>query len=135
MNNIERDIELYLDKIKLNLICKKEEKNRIVSDIRESVYDFVENNNIDDIKKVYRHFGTPEEIAKTYYSEKELEEIKKTAKRENYIRYAIIGAFIIFVIAVICTVANSNRLLKEKYSTPKYGMVQSCIIDANGTIS
>ena len=43
MNNIERDIELYLDKIKLNLICKKEEKNRIVSDIRESVYDFVEN--------------------------------------------------------------------------------------------
>ena len=66
MNNIERDIELYLDKIKLNLICKKEEKNRIVSDIRESVYDFVENNNIDDIKKVYRHFGTPEEIAKTY---------------------------------------------------------------------
>lgn len=135
MNNIERDIELYLDKIKLNLICKKEEKNRIVSDIRESVYDFVENNNIDDIKKVYRHFGTPEEIVKTYYGEKELEEIKETAKKENYIRYAIIGAFIIFVIAVICTVANSNRLLKEKYSTPKNGMVQSYIIDANGTIS
>lgn len=135
MNNIERDIELYLDKIKLNLICKKEEKNRIVSDIRESVYDFVENNNINDIKKVYSHFGTPEEIAKTYYSEKELEEIKKTAKKENYIRYAIIGAFIIFVIAVICTVANSNRLLKEKYSRPRYGLVQVYNIDTNRTIS
>lgn len=135
MNNIERDIELYLDKIKLNLICKKEEKNRIVSDIRESVYDFVENNNITDIKKVYGHFGTPEEIAKTYYSEKELEEIKKTAKKENYIRYAIIGAFIIFVIAVICTAANSNRLLKEKYSRPRYGLVQVYNIDTNGTIS
>ncbi len=135
MKNIEREIEVYLDKIKTNLICKKEEKNRIVSDIRESVYDFIENNNIDDIKKVYSHFGTPEEIAKTYYSKKELEEIKKTAKKENYIRYAIIGAFIIFVIAVICTVANSNRLLKEKYSTPRYAMVQSYIIDANGTIS
>ena len=135
MKSIERDVELYIDKIKVNLICKKEEKNRIVSDIRESVYDFVENNDINDIKKVYSHFGTPEEIAKTYYSEKELEEIKKNAKKENYIRYAIIAAFIIFVIAVICTVANSNRLLKEKYSTPKYGMVQSYIMDANGTIS
>lgn len=63
MNRINKEIDEYFAEIKRNLICSPSQKNTIINDLRESVVNYVEENNIDDIKKVYAQFGTPQDIA------------------------------------------------------------------------
>lgn len=78
MNRINKEIDEYFAEIKRNLICSPSQKNTIINDLRESVVNYVEENNIDDIKKVYAQFGTPQDIADQSISDTEPQKIKKT---------------------------------------------------------
>ena len=77
MSRINKEIDEYIAEIKKNLICSSSQKNTIINDLRESIVNFVEENNIDDINKVYAQFGTPEEIANQSISDTEPQKIKK----------------------------------------------------------
>lgn len=78
MSRIDKEIYEYFAEIKRNLICSPSQKNTIINDLRESVVNYVEENNIDDIKKVYAQFGTPQDIADQSISDTEPQKIKKT---------------------------------------------------------
>ena len=53
MSRINKEIDEYIAEIKKNLICSSSQKNTIINDLRNSIVNFVEENDIDDINKVY----------------------------------------------------------------------------------
>lgn len=71
MSKINKEIDEYIAEIRKDLICSSSQKNAIISDLQESVKNFVEENDIDDIHKVYNQFGTPRDIANQSISDTE----------------------------------------------------------------
>ena len=63
MIKLEKDIKKYIDEVEEYLVCIGKDKKNIIDEIRKSIYVYAEENGIADIKEVYEHFGTPEEIA------------------------------------------------------------------------
>lgn len=96
MIKLEKDIEKYMRAVEDYLVCPKEQKEKVLSEIRNSIYVYAEENGIADIKEVYEHFGTPEEIASQHLSAVDPKKIKKALD----VKRAIITALAIIVLMV-----------------------------------
>ncbi len=96
MKTIEKEINAYIAAVRKNLVCNRKIKKQTVTDLRNSVFDYAENNNITDINLIYKHFGSPEELAKSFMTENDL----KYLKRKIIIR-RIILAVVFIILALI----------------------------------
>lgn len=93
MIKIEKDIEKYIDEVEGYLDCLRKNKQKVIDEIRNSIYVYAEENGISDIGEVYDHFGTPEEIASQALSTVDPKMIKKALS----IKRAVIAALAIIV--------------------------------------
>lgn len=93
MIKIEKDIEKYIDEVEEYLDCLRKNKQKVIDEIRNSIYVYAEENGISDIGEVYDHFGTPEEIASQALSTVDPKMIKKVLS----IKRAVIAALAIIV--------------------------------------
>lgn len=109
MKTIENEINSYISDVRKNLVCNRKIKKQTVTDLRNSVFDYAENNNITDINLIYKHFGSPEELAKSFMTENDL----KYLKRKIIIR-RIILAVVFIILALI-----SFLLIKEVMNQAK----------------
>lgn len=109
MNRINKEIDEYFAEIKRNLICSPSQKNTIINDLRESVVNYVEENNIDDIKKVYAQFGTPQDIADQSISDTEPQKIKKTYNHHRVIIIGVVVAVLIVAIVIIWAALDGHK--------------------------
>ena len=98
MGKIEKEIDAYVTEIKKNLICPVSEQNKLIDDIKNNILDFVYENNITDISKVYEHFGDPKDIAGQFLTDIEPSKIKKAV---NICKVLIIAAIIIIALIAI----------------------------------
>lgn len=109
MNRINKEIDEYFAEIKRNLIRSPSQKNTIINDLRESVVNYVEENNIDDIKKVYAQFGTPQDIADQSISDTEPQKIKKTYNHHRVIIIGVVVAVLIVAIVIIWAALDGHK--------------------------
>lgn len=93
MIKIEKDIEKYMRAVEEYLVCPKEQKEKVLSEIRNSIYVYAEEKGIADISETYDRFGTPEEIASQALSTVDPKMIKKALS----IKRAVIAALAIIV--------------------------------------
>lgn len=98
MSRIEKDIDSYIAEIKKNLICPKKRKKYIIQDLTNSVTNYVTDNNVTDINDVYKHFGSPKDIAGQFISEIEPTKVKKAF---NIHKAVICGVVTVVSILVI----------------------------------
>lgn len=109
MSRINKEIDEYIAEIKKNLICSSSQKNTIINDLRNSIVNFVEENNIDDINKVYAQFGAPEEIANQSISDTEPQKIKKNYKHHRVIIVGVVVAVLIIAIVIIWAALDVHK--------------------------
>lgn len=109
MSRINKEIDEYIAEIKKNLICSSSQKNTIINDLRNSIVNFVEENDIDDINKVYAQFGTPEEIANQSISDTEPQKIKKNYKHHRVIIIGVVVAVLIIAIVIIWAALDGHK--------------------------
>ncbi|MEZ3420994.1 MAG: hypothetical protein K1V95_03640 [Eubacterium sp.] len=105
---LEQEINRYLKEIKSNIICDFKTKRKYICDLKTSIYDFAEENHVNDFKQVYQQFGPPREIAKTFF---EQADIKKIKKRMDFTRILLIGVIIALVMwagVLIYAVIDAN---------------------------
>lgn len=106
---IEKDIKIYLHAIDNNLVCPKKQKKTILEDIEASIRDYIENENITDISQLYSHFGSAEEIAKTYLADfVDPSDIKKAINKKKVLITGVIVALIIYVLALIIVIIDGH---------------------------
>lgn len=109
MSRINEEIDEYIAEIKKNLICSSSQKNTIITDLRNSIVNFVEENDIDDINKVYAQFGAPEEIANQSISDTEPQKIKKNYKHHRVIIIGVVVAVLIITIVIIWGALDGHK--------------------------
>ena len=95
---LKKDINQYIKEIKLNIICDFKTRKKFISDLKNSIYDFVEDENIFSIDDVYHHFGTPQQIAKEFFLNLNFRKIKR---KLNFTKGVIIGAAIALISVAI----------------------------------
>ncbi len=106
---IEKDIKIYLYAIGKNLVCPKRQKKIILEDIETSIRVYVEDENITDISQLYSHFGSAEEIAKTYLADfVDPTDIKKAINKKKALTIGIIVALVIWLAAVCIAVYDAH---------------------------
>lgn len=108
MTAIEKETEKYISDVSSRLLCSKKKKKEIIEDIRGAVLDFTEANGTNDIKEVYEHFGTPEELAKAHMSELDPEQIKKKVNIRRVLITMVVVILVVFTIGVIAIVIDNN---------------------------
>lgn len=101
MSAIEKDIKQYIKDINKNLLCDRKNRQQIISDIENSIYDFAENKGISDIKEIYDRFGTPDEVAKQYLSQEYKKTVNNTADKRTITVTAIVCSILLIIISAL----------------------------------
>lgn len=112
MIKIEKDIEKYMRAVEEYLVCPKEQKEKVLSEIRNSIYVYAEENGISDIAEIYDRFGTPEEIASQALSTVDPKMIKKALSIKRVFAIAltaIVVSFIVFLVAMYMDAHKDNN--------------------------
>ncbi len=108
MITIEKEIEKYISDVSSKLLCSKEKKKELIEDIRGAVFDFAEGSDTKDIADIYKHFGTPEELAKAHMSELDPEQIKKKVNIRRVVIVAVVVALIALVFSLIIALIDGH---------------------------
>lgn len=107
MITIEKEIEKYISDVSSKLLCSKEKKKELIEDIRGAVFDFAEGSDTKDIADIYKHFGTPEELAKAHMSELDPAQIKKKVNIRKVLIVAVVVALVLFTIMLFISIIDS----------------------------
>ncbi len=130
MSRINKEIDEYIAVIKKNLICSSSQKNTIINDLRNSIVNFVEENDIDDINKVYAQFGTPEEIANQSISDTEPQKIKKNYKHHRVIIIGVVFAVLIIAIVIIWAALDGHKAV-DGYFVDSLESIEATVINSS----
>lgn len=130
MSRINKEIDEYIAEIKKNLICSSSQKNTIINDLRNSIVNFVEENDIDDINKVYAQFGTPEEIANQSISDTEPQKIKKNYKHHRVIIIGVVVAVLIIAIVIIWAALDGHKAV-DGYFVDSLESLEATVINSS----
>ncbi len=105
----KKDINQYIKEIKLNIICDFKTRKSLYR-FKNSIYDFVEDENIFSIDDVYHHFGTPQQIAKEFFLNLNFRKIKR---KLNFTKGVIIGAAIALIsVAIVLIILSSLEAIQ-----------------------
>ena len=130
MSRINKEIDEYIAEIKKNLICSSSQKNTIINDLRNSIVNFVKENDIDDINKVYAQFGTPEEIANQSISDTEPQKIKKNYKHHRVIIIGVVVAVLIIAIVIIWAALDGHKAV-DGYFVDSLESIEATVINSS----
>ena len=109
MTAISKDIDKYISEVGTHLFCLKKNKKEVLAEIREAVFEFAENNDVHSIDDIYKRFGTPEEIAKAYLSDAEVQNIKKAINIRKVSVAAVAIVLAMLAITFIIVIVDSHN--------------------------
>ena len=106
---IEKEIEKYLFEIQNNLVCSNKAKKNIISEIEGFVYDYAEVKGVTDISEIYEHFGTPEEMARTYLSQADPKKIAKAVRVKKAVIIGVIVALVMVAASLLISLMDAHK--------------------------
>lgn len=109
MIKIEKDIEEYIDEVEEYLVCLGKSKQKVIDEIRNSIYVYAEENGISDIAEVYEHFGTPEEIASQHLSAVDPKKIKKALSIKKVFAIALTALVVSFIVFLVTMFMDAHK--------------------------
>lgn len=112
MSVIEKEIEKYLIEVKSNLVCGGRLRRNIIKEIRSSVFDYADIKGIKDITEIYNHYGTPEDMARTYLSQVDPNKIRNAVNIRKVIIIGVVLALLIFAIYMTLMLIDGHKAVK-----------------------
>lgn len=94
----KKEIRTYIREIRSLLFVRTKETRRFVRDMEASITDFVEENDVRDIKAVREQFGTPEEIAKAFFVKMPLYDVKRRVRLKRIVAAVLLAAFLVWAV-------------------------------------
>ena len=110
--------KLFCKNAKNKLNCPRKIKKDLILRIESSVYDYIESQPDASYDDITAQFGSPRELADSYISSLDSEEICKAIKKAKAIKIAVIVTCIIALIALFATFAK--MISDNKDTTPVY---------------
>ncbi len=99
MKVTEKERKKYIQEIKRNLVCNKEQRKKFLASFSDNMDEYLNNNPDADFAQLQKDLGTPEEIANAFLENASASNVKK---RMSFVKWIIVGVAVI-VLAVILT--------------------------------
>lgn len=126
-NELAHDVKKYKRLIKANLLCGTNLSKQFLSDLSDSIDNYIEENNITQLIDVQNHFGSPEQIAQSFLAETDIGVIRRKVRLKQIILFALIAALLMWGIAVFVSVKKGNE------ASSSYGVVTIWAGEATNT--
>lgn len=123
---LNNEINNYIKNIQKQILYKTKESNQFIDDLKANIVDYIEENQVTDISDIKQHFGSEEEIAKSFLETTDI----KTLKRKITIK-RLIAVFVIVAILILGT-ATTIIIIDSKKELPSY-MVDYSISDESSS--
>lgn len=107
-------LKSYYRRIKKQLLCSKKEKDGIISLLCSSVNIYLLENPDADLNMIQQHFGSPEQIARTYLNETDTEIVLGNYKQANRLKFIQIAALCVTVCLLVSIFSIANNINTEK---------------------
>ncbi len=105
----EKELKRYLKDIKGCLLCGTKQTKRFLDDLSESIDAYIVENNVTEFRAVEEHFGTPEQIAKSFFAEADIGYIRKKMRIRRIITICMIVALAAWCIMVGISVVDNHK--------------------------
>lgn len=109
---LSKEIKTYCRAIKKALICPHSLKCAFMADIKSQILDYVEEIGVDsiNIQDIKYRFGTPEDIARSFYSDQDMTRLQKAARKYTLLKILTLAclAVLIFVIVLLVIIINDQ---------------------------
>lgn len=115
MDNI---IKAYVSQVKAILPVLGKKEKAFIKKLRDDLFDYCEDNNVNTINELYRDFGTPQEIAFEYITLIEPEAMLKQINTAKFIKALVICLLILATIItsiIGITIHSEYKTFKEQY--------------------
>ncbi|MBR5427255.1 MAG: hypothetical protein IK118_02805 [Clostridia bacterium] len=106
--DLEKELQRYFKEIKKCLLCSTKLSRKFLSDLAQSVDQFVEAEPEADITAVKDHFGTPEQIAKSFLAETDIGYLRKKIRIRSIIMICTSIALAAWCIMVGISVVDNH---------------------------
>lgn len=99
-SKLKKELKKYFREIKKNLNCGFYLKRGFMAQFKESLNEFIENHNDEDltIDIIYKHFGTPDVIAKSF---DDIEDVSKLREKSSKLLMTEIITIIVSLVVVV----------------------------------
>ena len=114
----------YIRSVSNTLACSGKAKKRILSQIRDSVDDYLIQNPDADFEMIEMHFGTPQEIAASYVNEQDASMLLKKMgikKKILVVVASVMAAFVLIWIGVATWGVYRAEASSDRYITQTVG--------------
>ena len=102
----EKVTDGYLREIKSLMVCDDGTKKKFLKDLKRDVYDYTIEENADSIEMIIEHFGTPEEIAKSFLENADIKKIKRKMNIRTVILAGVLAALLIWIVYLTAAVID-----------------------------
>lgn len=98
---INKDIKKYFVEIKKSLVCSSNIKLAFISELKSRIHEYIEEHSGEEItiKDIENQFGTPENIALSFATTKDMHYLHKKAKK--YIFFEVLSVILFLAIILI----------------------------------
>ena len=110
-NELAYDIKKYKRQIKANLLCSTKLSDQFLSDLSNAIDNYINENNITQFSDIQNHFGTPEQIAQSFFAETDIGVIRKKVRLKRIIACILLAALLIWG---ICVAISSKTSYDER---------------------
>lgn len=111
LNTMDRELKKYYSEISKHMVCKRKDKHRLISDIKNNISSYIKENPDCTYQEIIEHYGTPEEIWASHLESLDAKYIKSSVKTSKFIKItiSIIVCFILLGVLVLFIDRQINK--------------------------
>lgn len=121
-NELKGDIKRYQRRIRSNLLCSTKLSKQFMTDLACAIDSFIEENGVTQLAEVEDHFGTPEQIARSFLATTDIAAIRKKMRLKRIISGLLLTLLLIWGIFVVC------EFLRSYETRSGYGIDREVVI-------
>jgi len=104
------DLDSYYNEISNAIICKTKIKTEFITDLKEKVAEFIEENQPTSVDDIIVHFGQPEEIARNFLEAIDPSHIRKSMNWKKVLLTGIILAILMLAIYLTISFLDGHKI-------------------------
>ncbi len=116
MTDYEKALRRYKKQIRRLLLVRTPAAKRFLEDLDGSIADFTEAENVADIKRVEAHFGTPEEVARSFFAGTDISAVRRRLALRRALVCILLAALLVWGAAVGALYFEARRDLHGTFT-------------------
>ena len=128
---LKKELNAYFKKVDAQLLCDRKSKIVFLTDLKNDIDEFVQQEPDADFENIVSAFGTPQEIAESFLKNADIANIKKKMNVKKILLFAVLAVVLIYVIFVVASFLDVHT---EAHGYYEEGILQAGLLLSGGFV-